>query len=110
MAEPAVFISHASQDRAFADGLCREIELHGMCCWIAPRDIPTGKDWAESIATAIRTVSTVVVVASKDANASENVRDEISFAIDAKRRVIAYRIDDSVPGDGVALRLNRRQW
>jgi hypothetical protein len=107
--DPAVFISHASQDKSFAEGLCREIELHGMCCWMAPRDIPPGQDWAESIATAIRKVATVVVVASKDANASNNVRDEVSFALDAKRRVIVYRIDDSPPGDGLALRLNRLQ-
>jgi TPR repeat protein len=37
---PLVFISHASADRKLADAICVALELRGIPCWIATRDVP----------------------------------------------------------------------
>ena len=48
-----VFISYSSIDKAAADAACAVFEGEGIRCWIAPRDIPAGAEWAESIINAI---------------------------------------------------------
>ena len=44
-----VFISHASHDREIADAVCEAVESRGVPCWIAPRDITPGRDYAEAL-------------------------------------------------------------
>ena len=43
--ESKVFISHASKDKPIADANCEQLELEGIECWIAPRDLEAGSDW-----------------------------------------------------------------
>lgn len=52
--EKQVFISHSQKDKAIADIICSSLEQAGIDCWIAPRDIPYGTDWAGEIADAIK--------------------------------------------------------
>ena len=49
-----VFISHSHADKPAADAACAALEAKGIRCWIAPRDINPGQDWAASIVEAIR--------------------------------------------------------
>lgn len=44
-----IFISHSSQDKDIADRVLSYLESNDQCCWIAPRDIPPGADWADSL-------------------------------------------------------------
>ena len=44
-----VFISYSSVDRTAADTVCSILEQNGIGCWIAPRDITPGLDFAEAI-------------------------------------------------------------
>ena len=48
-----VFISHSSKDANIANAICNTLEANNIKCWIAPRDIRPGSDWAESINNAI---------------------------------------------------------
>jgi hypothetical protein len=48
-----VFISYSSQDKPTADAACAALEAANIRCWIAPRDINPGRDYAESIIEAI---------------------------------------------------------
>ena len=43
------FISYSHRDRLAADAACAGLEAAGIRCWIAPRDIAPGKEWAEGI-------------------------------------------------------------
>lgn len=45
-----VFLSHSSKDAEFVMNVCNQLESNGLSCWIAPRDIEYGANWAESIA------------------------------------------------------------
>ena len=48
-----VFISYSSKDKPAADAACAILELKGIRCWIAPRDIVPGTDWGELIIDAL---------------------------------------------------------
>jgi hypothetical protein len=48
-----VFISYSQKDRAQAESVCEKLEAANVRCWIAPRNINPGSDWAESIIGAL---------------------------------------------------------
>ena len=56
-----VFVSHRSKDKEIADRVVKYFEDKGLSCWMAPRDIVPGSDWAAAINTAI-TASKVFVI------------------------------------------------
>jgi hypothetical protein len=60
-----VFISHASEDREIAQAVCVAIEGRGLPCWIAPRDITPGKDYAQALYDAIGECTSLVLVFSQ---------------------------------------------
>lgn len=47
--ERPVFLSYAAEDRATANAIVAALEARGTACWIAPRDIRSGADYAEAI-------------------------------------------------------------
>ena len=49
-----VFISYSSRDKVIADAVCHFLEQGGIKCWIAPRDIAPGFDYADMIEDACR--------------------------------------------------------
>ena len=69
-----VFISHASEDREIAQAVCEAIEGRGVPCWIAPRDITPGKDYAQALYDAIGECTSLVLVFSEYSNRSPQVR------------------------------------
>ena len=42
-----IFISHSSEDSELAKKLCGMLEAEGHKCFIAPRDIRSGYEYAE---------------------------------------------------------------
>jgi len=65
-----VFISYSSKDKQIADAVCHYLEEKSLRCWIAPRDIPHGREWADVIVDAISESRVVVLVFSASANDS----------------------------------------
>lgn len=51
-----VFISHSSKDKSVADAVCSMLEQHRVRCWIAPRNVIPGKNYAGYITKQLRTV------------------------------------------------------
>ena len=49
-----VFISYSSQDKPSADAICATLESKQVRCWIAPRDVLPGVDYAEALIEAIK--------------------------------------------------------
>ena len=66
-----VFISHSSKDKEVADNLCAQLEANGIVCWIAPRDITPGGDWATAINNAITACDVLLVIYSANSSESE---------------------------------------
>ena len=57
-----VFISHATEDRTVANAVCDALERHEINCWIAPRNILPGTDYATAIVSAIRQTGEATLV------------------------------------------------
>jgi hypothetical protein len=43
------FISYATADKTVADAACAVLEAAGIRCWVAPRDISPGREYAAEI-------------------------------------------------------------
>ena len=68
-----VFVSYASQDAAVANSIVENLEQHGLKCWIAPRDVKPGAQYADAIVRAIDGAKAVVLVMSGSAMGSSHV-------------------------------------
>lgn len=105
-----VFISHSTVDKKVADAICTNLESHGIRCWIAPRDIAPGADWAMAINDAIKTNPVFVLVFSEHSNSSIQVAKEITLAVNNKRLIIPFKIDASKPTGSMEYYLSDTHW
>ena len=89
-----VFISYSTKDEELANSICYVLERTRVKCWIAPRNIDTGKKYTGQIMEGLRSCKCMVLVESKHSNDSEQVENEIAIAADLKKiTVIPYKID-----------------
>jgi hypothetical protein len=110
-ARPAhVFVSYASLDAAVANALVAVLEIHGITCWIAPRDVKAGALYADAIVRAISDSKALVVLLSERAIGSSHVGKEVERASSKKRTVIAVRMDDSPLTPALEYFLSESQW
>jgi len=107
---PAVFVSYASQDVAVAAALVEALERRGIACWIAPRDVKPGAQYADAIVRAISGAKTFIVVLSESAIASSHVSKEVERASSKKRPIIALRIDAAPLTPALEYFLGESQW
>ncbi len=105
-----IFISYSSLDRVVADRLCAAIEATGLNCWMAPRDIQAGLEWAEQIVDAIAAAAAVVLLYSDNSNQSAQVRREVERAVHYGLKVAPIRIHDVVMSKGLAYFLGAQHW
>src|SRR6266404_2850591 len=105
-----VFISYASQDAAAASALVEALERQGVGCWIAPRDVKAGAQYADAIVRAISVAKAFVLVLSENAIASSHVSREIERASSKKRPIIALRIDAAPLTPALEYFLSDSQW
>ena len=75
-----VFISHSSEDQSIALRWCEALERAGLPCWIAPRDIRPGAEWAAQIIEGIEGARSVLLLLGAAANRSSQVLREIERA------------------------------
>jgi formylglycine-generating enzyme required for sulfatase activity len=105
-----VFISHASEDKAVADEVCAALEKVGVRCWIAPRDIKGGTNWAKSILDAIVVTRVMVLVFSKVTGKSPHVRREIERAVHRDIPIVPLRVEDVMPEGDLEYFLSSNHW
>jgi TolB-like protein len=107
---PPVFISYASQDAAVAAALVEALERHGIPCWIAPRNVKAGAQYAEAIVRAINEARAVVLVLSASATGSDHVGREVERTASKHKPIIAFRIDSAALNPGLEYFLSNSQW
>src|SRR5579859_196483 len=105
-----VFVSYGSQDVAVADAIVATLERNGIKCWIAPRDVTPGSQYADEIAGAFDDAKLVVLVLSEYAIASRHVGKEIERASSRRRRIIALRTDAAPLTRSFEYFLSESQW
>jgi len=107
---PDVFISHSSTDKKMADTICAFLESKGVSCWIAPRNILPGEEWGDSILRGIHACRIMVLIFSKAANDSGPVRSEVDRAVNARKVLIPFRIENVAPTGAMEFHIGRRHW
>ncbi len=105
-----VFISHSSNDSNLAYSICQYLEQRNIRCWIAPRDVPGGVEYAESIILGIRQCKIMVVVFTESANSSIFVKNEVERAFNYKSTIIPLKIDQTIPSAALELFLGSVHW
>jgi hypothetical protein len=105
-----VFISHSSKDAQLAETLCGALENRGIRCWMSPRDIDPGENYAASIVRAIRAGKVMVLIFTTNANASNEITKELALASQYGLVVIPARVEEVIPSDALAYQLATSQW
>jgi TIR domain-containing protein len=96
-----VFISHSNKGHATAEAICNHLESAGIKCWIAPRDIAAGSDWAKGIMRGIGDCRVLVLVFTGHANDSEHVGREVAKASSLGLAVIPFRTEAVNPRENL---------
>ncbi len=102
----SAFISYSRTNSAFAVRLAKDLKSAGYAVWLDQLDIATGTRWDDEIEIALEACTTFMIVLSPESMQSQNVKDEIGYAIDAGKDILPVRIKS---GD-IPLRLRRFQY
>ena len=105
-----VFLSHSSIDAEVALGLCNELETNGIECFLAPRDIRSGHEYAAEIVEGIDKSDVMILVLSNKSNTSPHVLREVERAVSKNIPLIVYRIEDVVLTKSMEYFLMAHQW
>src|SRR5579871_703832 len=105
-----VFISHSSHDKAVADAMVAALEGRGIRCWIAPRDILPGREWADAILAGIHACRVMVLVLSAQANQSSQVPREVERAVHRHMAIVPFRIENVEPSGSLEYFLSTPHW
>jgi hypothetical protein len=106
-----VFISHSrTHNRDIADAVVAALEAAVVRCWIAPRDIKVGEDFASAIVQAIATTRVLVLIFSSHANSSIHIRREVDAALRTGAIVVPFRVENVMPEGALAYHLQSLQW
>jgi hypothetical protein len=106
----SAFISYASEDGEKAHEICRSLEGRGLTCWIAPRDVRAGREYADEIVTGIEKSGCLVVLLSKAANASAFVCREVERAVANHKPILPVRLEAVMPDGGLELFISGTHW
>jgi hypothetical protein len=105
-----VFVSYAEEDKKVADAVVATLEAKGIRCWIAPRDVLPGQEWADSLTKAIKAGRVMILVFSSHANRSHQVRREVNLAIEKEKPIIPFRIEDVIPAESLEYYIDVTHW
>jgi len=99
------FLSYSRADEQVALKFATDLRQAGIAMWVDQLDIRPSEHWDRAIERAVRGCRGLVVMLSPRSTASDNVADEISFAIDHGKSVLPVMIERcSLP-----LRITRMQ-
>ena len=105
-----VFICHASEDAVAAERIVATLERADIGCWIAPRDIEAGEEYAQAILDGLEAAPAVVLVFSAATNNSPHVRRELETAVGADKRIVPVRLEDVEPSRLLRYFIGTAQW
>ncbi|MCF6132610.1 DUF4893 domain-containing protein [Flavobacterium wongokense] len=105
MTKETTFFSYSRSDSEFVLKLAKDLRSKGIELWLDQLDIKAGNRWDASIEAAITSASRIVVFLSPVSVASNNVMDEVSFAMETGKTIIPVLLDKCT----IPFRLRRLQ-
>jgi sulfatase modifying factor 1 len=102
----ATFISYSRVNSDFALHLAKDLKAAGLDVWLDQLDIPTGARWDDEIQKALDQSAIFLIVLSPESIQSQNVKDEIGYAIDSGKHILPVVIKPC----NIPFRLRRFQY
>jgi hypothetical protein len=103
---PKAFVSYSRTDTDFVLRLCQDLRAAGASIWLDKLDIHPGEEWDQAIERGLSECGLMLVVLSPKSVTSQNVLDEIGYALSRKKQIIPVLYQDCE----VPYRLNRLQY
>ena len=107
--EKSVFISYCSKYERYIRKMTQMLDKMGISYWIAPDMIPAGSNYAREIPGAIQCCEVFLLVLSKNSQQSIWVEKEIDSAINYRKTIVPFQIDDEPLTDMFRFYLNNVQ-
>lgn len=104
------FISHSSHDAEIATGICSVLEGDGHSCFIAPRDIRPGREYAEEIINGIIGADILLLLLSEQSNQSPHVLREVERAGSSRIPIVVYKLEEVALTKSLEYFLMTNQW
>ena len=83
-----IFISYSSEDADFALRLGKDLKSKGLNIWLDQLELRPGDDWESKVEDALDISEQFLIILSLTSVKSDNVRNELRFAKDEKKRII----------------------
>ncbi|NNM22628.1 MAG: toll/interleukin-1 receptor domain-containing protein [Flavobacteriaceae bacterium] len=106
MSSEKIFFSYSRENSEFVLNLAKELRTAGAEVWLDQLDIKPGTRWDKSIEDALRSSKTLLVILSKTSVASDNVMDEVSYALEEGKQVVPVLMEECE----IPFRLRRLQF
>lgn len=100
------FLSYSRVDKDFAVKLAKELKAEGFHIWLDQLDIPPGARWDAEVEKALEESEIFMIIITPASAKSENVLDEIGYAIDSGKRILPVLLETAT----LPLRLRRFQY
>jgi formylglycine-generating enzyme required for sulfatase activity len=100
------FLSYSRANKDFAVKLAKELKTEGFSVWLDQLDIPPGSRWDAEVEKALTESEIFMVIMTQASTQSDNVLDEIGYAIDNGKRFLPVLLEKCT----VPLRLRRFQY
>ncbi len=100
------FFSYARADSDFVLRVARDLRSSGADLWLDQLDIPPGERWDSAVESALSSCDSMVAVLSPASTTSNNVLDEISFALENNKKIIPIKHKNC----DIPFRLRRLQY
>lgn len=106
MANDTIFFSYSRDDSSFVLQLAKDLRGAGATIWLDTLDIQPGTHWDSSIEKALKESSTLLVILSNTSVKSNNVMDEVSYALEENKKVVPILLENCA----IPFRLKRLQY
>ncbi|HXT19956.1 MAG TPA: toll/interleukin-1 receptor domain-containing protein, partial [Thermoanaerobaculia bacterium] len=88
MAPVKYIFSYARKDSKFVVELAQRLRQAGVDLWLDQLDIVAGQLWDHAIESALKSCGGMIAVLSPDSIASNNVMDEVSYALEEGKQLV----------------------
>jgi len=106
--DPFVFVSYAHTDGAKVFSDIEHLYEQGYRIWY-DEGIDPGNEWPDDIAQSLAQASMALVFVSPAAVQSQNVRNEVYFALNREKRLVAVYLEETQLPPGLELRMGEIQ-
>lgn len=108
--EHLVYISYSTKDAEVTKKIVKYLESAGIKCWIAPRDILPGIDWAKAIIDGIVNSKLMLLIFSKNSNESPQVLREVERAVNRQIPILPFRIEEAPMSGSMEYFISSHHW